>query len=245
MYSFLKFSPAGILLFMALALAGTSAAAGPELTPHTAEYRVEISIVNGRLHTQFEKTEHGYFANSVIEATGMSRILTRGSIREKSWFSERDGIILPMQYRSADTISSDQDVVDLDFDWYEREVTGLINGEDFRAPLDEDVHDRVSLQYGLMFDLMNGGHRDQYFLQDADELKPLTITNVGTRALKVPFGKFDAIGIQHQREGSSRVTTMWLVEELGYLPVVIEQHRKGKLRLRAELTKYIPSIPDS
>jgi hypothetical protein len=91
-----------------------------------------------------------------------------------------------------------------------------------------------------MFDLLNGGARDSYFLQDAEELKPLSITNVGTRAVKVPYGRFDAIGIQHHREGSSRVTTLWCVEELGYLPVVIEQHRKGKLRLRAELSKYSP-----
>ena len=245
MFSFLKYSPARVLLCVGLGLAATSATAGPHLTPHTAEYRIEISIVNGRLHTQFEKTENGYFADSVIEATGMSRILTRGSIREKSWFSERDGSILPNQYRSADTISSDKDVVDLDFDWYAREVTGLINGEDFRAPLDEEVHDRVSLQYGLMFELLNGGEREKYLLQDADELKPLTISNIGTKAVKVPFGRFNAIGIQHQREGSSRVTTLWCVEELGYLPVVIEQHRKGKLRLRAELTKYNPTVPQT
>lgn len=245
MFSFLKNNLAGILLCASLGPAAMSATAGPQLTPHTAEYRIEISIVNGRLHTQFEKTENGYFADSVIEATGMSRILTRGSIREKSWFSERDGSILPNQYRSADTISSDKDVVDLDFDWYAREVTGLINGEDFQAPLDEDVHDRVSLQYGLMFDLLNGGEREKYLLQDADELKPLTISNIGTKAVKVPFGRFNAIGIQHQREGSSRVTTLWCVEELGYLPVIIEQHRKGKLRLRAELTKYNPAVPQT
>jgi hypothetical protein len=28
------------------------------------------------------------------------------------------------------------------------------------------------------------------------------------------------------------------VPELGYLPAVIEQHRKGKLRMRAELSSY-------
>ena len=245
MSGLLHHSPSRILLFISLGLAAAPAVAGPLLTPHTAEYRVEISIVNGKLTTQFETTENGYYAESVIEATGFSRLLTRGSIREKSWFSEEDGIIRPQQYRSADTISSDQEVVDLDFDWLSRKITGLINGQDFQAPLEGDVHDRVSLQYGLMYDLLNGGAREQYFLQDAEELKPLTISNVGTKAVKVPFGRFDAIGIQHHREGSSRVTTMWCVAELGYLPVVIEQHRKGKLRLRAELTKYQPMATGS
>jgi hypothetical protein len=200
------------LLFICLALVALPSIAGPLLTPHTAEYKIEISIVNGKLTTQFETTESGYFADSVIEATGLSRLIARGSIREKSWFSESYGTIRPHQYRSADTISSDKDVIDLDFDWKSREVTGLINGEDFR----------------------------NYLLQDAEELKRLSISNVGTKAVKVPYGRFNAVGIQHHREGSSRVTTLWCVEELGYLPVVIEQHRKGKLRLRAVLTKYEP-----
>lgn len=234
-----------ILLFLGLVSAALPALTGPMLTPHVAEYKVRISVLGGKLNTQFETTENGYFAESVIEATGMSRLFAGGSIREKSWFSERDGKILPIQYRSADTISRDHDIVDLDFNWNAREVTGLINGEDFQSALDGEVHDRVSLQYGLMYDLLNGGEREKYFLQDAEELKPLSISNVGTKAVEVPFGKFDAIGIQHQREGSSRVTTLWCVEELGYLPVIIEQHRKGKLRLRAVLTKYKPLTPGS
>ena len=221
-------------------LGGATSFAGPALTPHDAEYKIRISILGGKLQTRFRKTESGYLAESVIEATGMSRLVAHGSIREKSWFSERDGSIVPIQYRASDTLSSDQDVVDLDFNWDANEVTGYINGKDFRAPLEGVVHDRVSLQYGLMYDLMNGGERSRYYLQDADELKPLSITRIGTRSVSVPFGKFEAIGIQHQREGSSRVTTLWCVERLGYLPVVIEQHRNGKLRLRAELTSYEP-----
>ena len=230
----------GCLLAVSLYLASLSAFAGPLLTPHTAEYKIEISIVNGKLTTRFETTETGYMAESIIKATGLSRLLARGSIRERSWFSVGDGSIRPNLYRSTDGLSSDHDAIDLDFNWDSREVTGLIDGEDFQAALDGDVHDRVSLQYGLMYDLLNGGERAEYFLQDAEELKTLSISNIGTKAVKVPFGQFTAVGIQHQRVGSSRITTLWCVKELGFLPVIIEQHRKGKLRLRAVLTKYEP-----
>lgn len=231
-----------ILLVVALTLCALNSIAAPELTPHFAEYKIKISVLGGRLSTQFRATESGYVAESVIKATGMSRIIAGGSIREKSWFSESADGIQPDQYRSADTLSRDHQNVDLDFDWANREVSGLINGEGYLATLDGVVHDRVSLQYGLMYDLLNGGERSEYFLQDAEELKTLSITNVGTKRVKVPYGKFTAVGIQHQRTGSSRVTTLWCVEELGFLPVIIEQHRKGKLRLRAMLTKYQPVI---
>ena len=240
MSGFLKRRGSRFLLAVSLLCGALNSFAGPLLTPHTAEYKIRISVLGGKLNTQFETTETGYMAESVIRATGMSRLIAGGSIRERSWFAEGEEGIQPIQYRSADTLSRDHQVVDLDFNWNLREVTGLINGEDFQAALDGDVHDRVSLQYGLMYDLLNGGERAEYFLQDAEELKPLSIFNIGTKAVKVPFGRFNAVGIQHQRLGSSRVTTLWCVEELGYLPVIIEQHRKGKLRLRAVLTKYNP-----
>jgi len=228
-----------LLAFLALACL-QSALAGPSLTPNAAEYKIRISILGGKLNTRVDLTETGYMAESVIRATGMSRLIAGGSIREKSWFSEGEDGIQPDQYRSADTLSSDHQTVDLDFDWDADEVSGLIDGEDFHAMLQGEVHDRVSLQYGLMYDLLSDGASSEYLMQDAEQLKTLTITNIGLKPVKVPFGNFEALGIQHQRVGSTRVTTLWCVEELGYLPVIIEQHRKGKLRLRAVLTKYSP-----
>lgn len=233
-----------IVFLFAVSLLATllpgSLLAGDGLTPHIAEYRVRISVLGGELRTRFETTATGYQAQSTIEATGMSRLVARGAIREHSMFSLHADGIRPDVYRSVDSLSSDGQVVDLAFDWDDYEVSGLIDGAEYRSSLEAPVHDRVTLQYGLMHDLINGEERQRYLLQDAEELKVLSIRNAGHRTIEVPFGTFEAVGIQHQAENSSRITTLWCVEELGYLPAVIEQHRKGKLRLRAELTNYVP-----
>ena len=121
------------------------------------------------------------------------------------------------------------------FDWSASELTGTVNDADVRIALDGIVHDRVAIQYQLMHDLLNGGAHERYVLFDIDEFKTLIVRNVGIRRISTPAGTFTAVGIQHQAENSSRITTLWCVEELGYLPVLIEQHRKGKLRMRAEL----------
>ena len=91
-----------------------------------------------------------------------------------------------------------------------------------------------------MLDLLNGSPDTDYVLFDIDELKQVTVRNIGTKRVKVPAGSYDAVGIQHQAANSKRVTTLWCVEELNFLPVIIEQHRKGKLRVRAVLTAYRP-----
>lgn len=240
----MKLSPGmtAILLFVLTSLPPGSAVGGNiGLKPHAAEYKVKISVLGGRLETELVETEAGYRGRSLIEATGMSRIVVHGEIVESSDFDISADGLRPQRFISEDSLTNDEEQVDLSFDWDRGEITGTINGQPFNTGLDGIVHDRVSLQYGLMHDLVNGVHRADYLLQDADELKPLSITNLGSKTVKVPYGNFVAIGIQHQRPGSSRVTTLWCVEELGYLPVIIEQRRKGKLQLRAELTDYRPA----
>lgn len=232
-------------LALLLAAAPAAFASGESLVPHAAVYKIKISLLGGTLNTRVYDTGNGYMARSVITPTGFASILMNGSIVEQSEFNLSEAGIRPRHYESIDTLSKDHKTMSFDFDWEDQAVTGEINDEDFVFEFDGAVHDRVSIQYELMHNLLNGEPKQQYSLLDGDELKRLNITNLGTKRVEVPFGEFEAVGIQHSKENSSRVSTLWCVRELGYLPVIIEQHRKGKLRVRAELTDYTPMVPPS
>jgi len=223
-----------------LALLSIPALAETTLVPHTAQYDVKISIVSGVLNTELRRTAGGYLAHHVVRATGMSKLLTNGSMDVTSEFSSSDGELRPIRYHAIDTIKNDPDV-DLRFDWSKNEVSGTIGEENVTQKLDGVVHDSVSIQYRLMSDLLNGGADDRYTLFDIEKLRVADVTNTGTKKVKTKAGTFVAVGIQHQKEGSSRTTTLWCVEELGYLPVIIEQHRAGKLKFRATLERYTPT----
>ncbi|MDH4055689.1 MAG: DUF3108 domain-containing protein [Gammaproteobacteria bacterium] len=223
-----------------LALLSIPALAEVTLVPHTAQYDVKISIVSGVLNTELRRTAGGYLAHHVVRATGMSKLLTNGSMDVTSEFSSSDGELKPIRFHAIDTIKNDPDV-DLRFDWSTNEVSGTIGEENVTQKLDGVVHDSVSIQYRLMSDLLNGGANDRYTLFDIEKLRVADVTNTGTKKVKTKAGTFVAVGIQHQKEGSSRTTTLWCVEELGYLPVIIEQHRAGKLKFRATLERYTPT----
>ena len=186
-----------IAAFLALFLANPLPAenAGTSLTPHSAEYRIKINVLGGKLRTSLAELDVGYRAESSIQATGISRLIAHGEIRESSVFRNSDAGIRPERFVSSDTLSKGGEEVDLSFDWDTASARGLIDGEEFATEFDGPVHDRVSLQYGLMHDLLNGIQRNEYFLQDAEKFKPLSITNVGTKPVRVPFGSFKAIGI--------------------------------------------------
>lgn len=230
----------GLLLLALSGLLPSAAFADAELAPYVAVYRVEISVVNGELRTELRRTPDGYAASQVVQATGMSKLLASGKITDDSEFSVNGSLLRPARFVSNDEITRDKTRADIEFDWEKGQATGTVNGKSYVADLQGLVHDRVSIQYQLMLDLLNGDENDAYVLFDVDEQKEVSITRIGSRRVEVPAGKFEAIGIQHQSAGSKRITTLWCVRELGYLPVVIEQHRKGKLRMRATLSKFTP-----
>ncbi len=242
------FAPPTIAAICAITAATTSAPAEADglLTPHSAEYKVKISVLSGRLNTQLRRTDSGYVATHRIEPTGLADAFVRGEIFAESAFAAGDEGLKPTHYIARDEISSDKLSADIHFDWEAGRIRGSYQTEDDDAPVDIDdpldalMFDGVSIQYELMHDLMTSGAATEYVLHDVDELKRLTITNIGTQRVRTPAGEFEAIGIRHQAENSSRQTTLWCVAELDYLPVVIERHRKGKLQMRAQLRRYEP-----
>jgi len=214
--------------------------AEPLLTPHTAEYKVKISVLSGQLTTELRRTANGYIARHVIRPTGISRIITRGTMDVTSEFDSWTDGIKPVRYQAIDTIRDEPDV-DLRFDWSTNEAIGTVGDENVQLQLDGIAYDSVSIQYELMHDLLTGNTSEQYTLFDVDKMRVANVSIIGEKEVSTKAGKFVAVGVQHQKEGSSRTTTLWCVEELDYLPVIIEQHRKGKLNFRAKLVEYSPS----
>jgi len=226
---------------MLLLVCTTPLHAESSLTPHAATYKVKISVLGGQLNTELRQTDTGYRATHVIRPTGMSRMFARGTIEESSTFDSGPTGIKPSEYASRDTLSRDKANVQVTFDWDAGEARGTVNDTEIVSIIDGLAHDRVSIQYEVMHDLINSDTSDQYTMFEIDRLRPVYVRAIGEKRVDVPAGKFDVIGIQHQAEGSKRVTTLWCARELGYLPVIIEQHRKGKLKVRATLTSYTPS----
>ena len=224
-----------------LALCATPLQAESLLTPHKATYKVKISVLGGRLDTELRQTATGYSATHSIKPTGMSRMFSRGSIVESSQFDSASDGVRPREYASNDTLSRDKEDATIHFDWETGEARGTVNGSDVVSVIEGLAHDRVSIQYEVMHDLISGDASARYTMFEIDRLRPVNVQIIGEKTVKVPAGKFQVIGVRHQAEGSKRVTTLWCAEQLGYLPVVIEQHRKGKLQVRATLENYTPT----
>lgn len=235
----MKFLSRFVLALLLASLFAVPTAAAIELTPHRAEYKVRILVISGQLNTELKATDSGYVATHVIKPTGMTRMLTRGTMKVMSEFKTEEDGIKPLTYHAVDTVL-DEPETHITFDWSTNQASGTVGEEEVLLQLDGISHDAVSIQYELMHDLLNGGPSSTYVLFDVDKMRVANVRNIGTKMVKTKAGNYEVVGIQHQKEGSSRLTTLWCSPVLGYLPVVIEQHRNGKLRFRATLTNYTP-----
>lgn len=226
-------------LVAGLSLLLASQALAVELTPHRAEYKVRISVVSGQLNTELRATETGYVATHVVKPTGVSRMITNGQMEVSSEFTTAADGLRPVRYHAIDTIGDDPEA-HITFDWQTNQARGTVGDEDVVLQLDGLSHDAVSIQYDLMYNLMNDKPNDTYVLFDVDKMRVANVRNVGKKTVKTKVGNFEVVGIEHQKEGSSRKTILWCAPKLDYLPVVIEQQRKGKVTFRASLTEYVP-----
>jgi len=226
------------ILFLSL-----SANAGTPLQPHVAIYDVKIGFLSGTLRTELNMVDNQYHARSHITPTGISLLFGQGSIVQTSSFGMHHEGLQPIRFTSDDSLTSQKEQVDLSFDWVQNKVTGLIGDIQFTTALSSNTYDSVSLQYAFMHDLLNKSLLKSYLLQSAEELKELNITIKEQQRVRVSFGDFMTTVIQHQSNNSDRITTLWMAAELGFIPIVIEQRRDGKIRLRAELGSYSVTTP--
>jgi hypothetical protein len=220
-----------------LACSLVSPAVAAELTPHQAEYKVKISVVSGRLNTELRASDDGYVATHAVRPTGLSKVIANGKMHVSSTFTTSDNGVRPVSYRAIDTIR-DEPEANIEFDWSTNQARGTVGTSPVEFQLDGLSHDAVSIQYELMHALLNGQPDATYTMFDVDKMRVVNVRDVGAKSVRTPAGTYDVVGIEHQREGSSRITTMWCAPELGYLPVLIERHRKGKLIFRATLRRY-------
>ena len=214
------------------------ATAESTLPSFTAEYRVKISVLSGRLRTSLTQIDEHYIAKSTVAARGLTHLFIHGQIQEEADFTISGGSIRPKHFGSADTLAGNDSAIAMDFDYASARAIGTRDGDPFELPINASAFDRLTIQYALMLALMHDEKPDTFMLFDNGKAKELSITYLGPETISVPYGKMAVQKVQHQTLDSNRVTTLWCAEDLAFFPVRIEQRRDGKLAMRAELVGY-------
>ncbi len=117
----------------------------------------------------------------------------------------------------------------LEFSWESGTVAGTVDGERVELPTEPGLQDRLSVQIAVITALRRGEEPGTIPMIDGDEIKHYSYTRVGSETVRIGNGEVEAILYESTRPGSSRVSRVWHVPSLDYIPIRMERLRGGRV----------------
>lgn len=214
-------------------VAGESGLPRP-LAPFAATYQVtDGSSRVGRAEFGLEPAEHGWRYHSRVKPEGLYALLL-GKVEDTAWLETHGDGLRPLRFVHDE--DGREDDVRMDFDWATGQALIERSGNNRTLTLEPGMHDQFSAMLAVMQAFAAGRQRLELpSIDDDGTAEPLVFVRGESVSVETPSGTFDAVHVRRVRENSKRETESWLAPSLGWIPVRIDQRKKGELVARMEL----------
>lgn len=235
---------AALATLATLALAAPAAAqqVRPEdMRPFSVTYAVGNNLVTaGDATLELERTDGAWRYSLSTEPSGIFRLTGKGRIEETALIEAEeagDGALLlrprTYTYRQDD---EERRAVDASFDWEAGTLDWMRRGELDSVELDSPIVDRLSVTLLVMSALRRGERSVSVRVFDNGRIKDVTFEDEGAETLDTSLGELETRRVLRTNlDGSSRTTLTWFAPSLDYMPVKIEQLKRGELVARLTL----------
>jgi hypothetical protein len=211
---------------------GSAAAEAPALQPYVATYHVTYRGLNAgelRMQLAFDPATQRYTFETRAKPSVLARLVVGRDAIERTVVEMTPNGIRPLEWFLEDGKSGEGGDGKLTFDWSRGTVTGKFEGHSVELPTQPGLQDRLSMQLAVNAALAQGRRPDRVVMVNGDRTREYTYENKGTAELETKLGKLSTVIYESTRAGSDRVSKVWHAPSLEYLPVRIEQTRKGKV----------------
>ncbi len=210
--------------------------------PFSVTYKVSWTVLSGDVTLSLAPAEApgSYTVTAATQARGLARLSAPDPSVETARFLLSDGKPLSQSYELQDGSEGGRNNTRIDFDWEAGAAQSVYEGEPAKLALGEDVYDRITADIVIINDLRNGREPRNLSIAEKNQVRAYTFTPRGEEEITVPAGTFRTIKYLRERPGSSRATLIWYAPDAGYLPVRMEQLKRGKTSITSvavELTQ--------
>jgi len=224
-------------LFVALAFVSSVSADHLDFSfkPYEAVYQVSAKGFNvGKAYFSLKQLEDGTWKySSNAKPSGFAAMFTSDTVSEISHFKLAESRVIPLgsEYKRK---GKKKEHTITTYDWENNTGTFTRNGKTKDVLLTPAHQDRTTIVPALMWDAAN---------QVAETRHPVIDKRMRTRHHKAMpegttklknLGKVKTIHYR-QTDDTKRTVDAWIAPELNYLPVRVEQFRKGKTQVRMKL----------
>ncbi len=151
--------------------------------------------------------------------------------KQKSIFTWVDSYPRPDSYLQKDKISlRSAKVHKQNFNWQEMTEVGSYKKKKWKLPLKAGIQDRQISILSLRQDLLQQRSQEtyQYPVSYKGKINDDVYVLIGEESQQTPAGTFDTLKFERTHKNAQRVSYFWLAKELDYLPVRIQQIKKGQ-----------------
>ncbi len=217
-----------------------------DITPFEIEYEVGNNLISaGSATLSLTRKDDEWVYSLTTKPSGIFKLTGKGKIQEISIINVTDEESLqPSRY----TYRQDEEAkrsVDAWFNWDDNELTYKKRGEEVVEEIRDPIMDRLSVTLAIMEQLREGFTRAELQVFDNGRVKTVVFDNEGTETMNTKLGRVEVVRVRsYNKEPSpSRETITWFAKDFDFVPVRIEQHKRGKLVARLNLRKLRNSEP--
>ena len=228
-------------LVLALVIEGAHANPPPVPQPFVATYEVTYrGLSAGTLTLTFrpDGPDGRYVYESRVGPSLLARFVVGADALERSIMEIGADGIRPLEWTLDDGKRGTARDGALKFDWSNGTVTGRVEDKPVELPIEPGVQDRLSIQIAVASALLRGEEPGEIRLIDDNRIKHYTYTKKDAVPLDTKLGKLETLLYESVRAKSDRVSRFWLSAHSEFLPVRVEQIRKGKVEGVIVMTEF-------
>ena len=217
-----------------LAVLSCAAGAAGTVVPKTfvATFAVTFRGLSGgtlRMELRADTHPNQYIFETRANPSTLARLFVSRDAVERSVLEVTPAGLRPLSWFADDARSGSKGDGNVQFDWAAQKVSGEAEGKPVVLPTEPGLQDRMSMQVAVMAQLMQGKEPGPIAMLNDDNVRRYSYTRTGAAAMDTPLGRLDTVIYESTRPNSNRLSRIWHAPSLDYLPVRLEQVRKGKV----------------
>lgn len=198
------------------------------------------------MHLSLHRNDNQIIYKSHSKARGMLALFSDDSVDEISQLRWNDQLkqtqLQNYQFIRKNKSRKNQQFSIIRDDQNQTMANGTYSGNTFEFNTPDIIWDRLSVQLALAADLGASNKikkKFSYTIVDKGLVNHYHFEYVNNQIVHVNDEQYDAIKIKRTHKSGNRITYLWLAKTLDFLPVKIDQYRKGELHMSMTLSKFI------
>ena len=207
----------------------------------SATYKVSYGILRGEMTLELRQEDHSaYVYETSLTPRGLVSMFRRGSIVETTSLRIEDGKLVPVDYRSTDTIASPTRNTVYRFDTPAGRVTGVYKERSVDETMRPNGHNRISAHVAVMLAMNTGSSMNGISVFDRARWRDFEFEFLPSQVVNTELGEFETVEIRYSSAKKNKSWSLHCAEALDYAPVMIIYREDEDIKSKAQLIAYRP-----